>query len=165
MRLSNLMLIFLIFGAICMASTAQLPDNMKMNSNCSVIKSGEIASIGSNIDTGNSQATFILSWLNATSNLDMVLSAPDGKRIDSTAMTSDTYRKNDTMVQYIISDPMPGNWTANITASKTSELGEGYCVLTLLTLAETETNASINESDNITGKDITQECPTCGQAG
>lgn len=162
MRLSNAMIsVFLIFGVICIASTAQLPNNIKMDSNCSVIKSAENASVSSTVGPGNSQATFILSWQNATSNLDMVLSAPDGKKIDSAVQPSDIYSKNVTMIQYTIPDPKPGNWTANVTAKTALESDEAYCVLTLLTLAEPQVD---NESSNVIEDQIIQECPTCNQS-
>ena len=163
MRLSNTILVILIFGAICTVSSAQLPDNMKMSSNCSVIRSAENASVSSEVGPGNSQATFILSWQNASSTLDMTLSAPDGKKIDSNIQAPDMYRKNDTMIQYIIPDPERGIWTANITARATPEQGEAYCVLTILTIAEplahNNESANVNEDQGLNG------CPTCNQAG
>jgi hypothetical protein len=155
MRVSNSILIFLIFGAICITSTAQLPDNIRMSSDCSVIRSAENANTISEVGPGDSQLTFILSWQNATSNLDMTLSAPDGQKIDSPIQPPDIYKKNDTTVQYTIPNPEPGNWTAKVIARTTPEPGEGYCVLTLLTLAEqtvyeNQTNVMNNESANVT---------------
>jgi len=146
-----------------MASSAQLPNNIKMSSNCSLIGSSENASVSSEVGPGNSQVTFILSWLNATSNLDMIISAPDGRKIDSTVHDPDMYRKNNTMIQYTIPDPEPGNWTAKVTARATQNLGESYCVLTLFTLAETQ--ASSNESGNVTGVQGVEGCSTCNQSG
>jgi hypothetical protein len=158
MRLSNAVFFILILGGLCMTAAAQLPENIKANSSCGVIKSAEITSNSSNLDPGNSQVTFILSWQNVTSNLDMVIGEPDGQEIDSNAKPPILYQKTDNTVQYIIPDPQAGNWTAQISASMTPKSGETYCLLTLLTLAEV--GATNNESEN-----ITQGCPTCNQSG
>ena len=144
-----------------MSSLAQLPDNLvTLGSNCSIIKSPENVSVSSNVGPGNAQVTYILSWQNATSVLDMVLRSPGGKNFNSSAQAPDFYQKNTTKIYYIISTPEPGNWTAEISAKTTPKLGEDYCVLTLLTLSESQLSG--NESGNITeGKG----CPTCNQSG
>jgi hypothetical protein len=145
-----------------MASVAQLPDNVLMNSNCSVIRSAQSVYISSNISAGNSQATFILSWQNVTSSLDLVVNDPSGLEIDPTAKPPIMYQKDNLSVQYLIPDPLPGDWTAKVVASATPEPGEGYCLLTLLTLAESQVLR--NESDDVT-EPMPEGCPTCSQSG
>jgi hypothetical protein len=166
MKISNLILIFLIFGTLCMASMAQTPDNLvSLGPKCDVIKSAENVSVSSNVSSGNAQLTYILSWVNSTSVLDMILTTPSGKKIDSSAQPPIVYRKNETTITYIVPDPETGKWNAEITAKTAPELGEDYCAFTFLTLGGKQFNETINETSNLTRTQVLAKCPTCNQSG
>ena len=162
MKISNLILIFLIFGTLCMTSMAQSPDNLvQLVPKCDAIKSAENVSVISNVGPGNAQLTYILSWVNSTSVLDMILTTPSGEKIDSSAQPPIVYLKNETTITYIVPDPETGKWDAEITAKKAPEWGEDYCAFTFLTLGEKQ----FNETSNLTGEQVLAECPTCNQTG
>ena len=174
MKILHLILIFLTLGTLCMTSMAQMPENLvQLVPKCDVVKSGENVSLSSNIGPGNAQLMYILSWVNSTSVLDMTLITPSGKKIVSSAQSPIIYRKNETMITYIVPVPETGKWNTEITAKTAPELGEEFCVFPFTTLGgnqinETmnETNSeTINETNNLTGMQVPTECPTCNQSG
>lgn len=162
LNISNLILIFLIFCTVCVVSMAQTPNDLvQLVPKCDAIKSAENVSVSSNVGPGNAQLTYILSWVNSTSVLDMILTNPSGERIDSSAKSPTVFRKNETMITYIVSDPEAGKWNAEIRAKKVPELGEDFCAFTFLTLGGNK----FNETSNVTGMQDLAECETCNQSG
>ena len=166
MKILNSILMVLVFGTLCMASMGQTLDGLvELVPKCDVIKSAENVSVSSNVSPGNAQLAYILAWENSSSVLDMVLTAPSGKKIDSSAQPPIVYRKNETTITYLISDPETGNWNAEITAKRAPELGEDFCAFTFLSLGGEQINETINETSNITGEQVFAKCPTCNQSG
>lgn len=168
MKIFNLILIFLVSGTtLCMTSMAQTQDNQTQDNlvqlvpKCDAIKSAENISMSSNVGPGNAQLTYILSWVNSSSVLDMMLITPSGKKIDSSAQSPILYEMNGTTITYIVPDPETGKWNAEITAKTAPELGEDFCVFPFLTLGGTQ----INDTSEIAGNQILTECATCNQSG
>jgi hypothetical protein len=81
------------------------------------------------IDTKISSLMFVLTWLNATSNLEATLIAPSGVKIDSTAQLPVIYGVNKSLIFYILPNAEVGQWTAMITAKDVPDMGESYWAL------------------------------------
>jgi hypothetical protein len=81
------------------------------------------------IDTKISSLMFVLTWLNATSNLEATLIAPSGVKIDSTAQSPVIYGVNKSLIFYILPNAEVGKWTAMITAKDVPDMGESYWAL------------------------------------
>jgi hypothetical protein len=69
---------------------------------------------------------FVLTWLNATSNLEATLITPSGVKIDSTAQPPVIYGVNKSLIFYILPNAEVGKWTARITAKDAPDMGESY---------------------------------------
>jgi hypothetical protein len=143
MRLLNPVLSLMVLGALCMTSAAQLPEGMAMDGYCKAVSPGQDQSTNFFLDPGNIQATFIASWINATSSLDLVLSDPSGKDVNS-ADPGIIYQVDNNTVQYTIPNPGSGSWTARVFARIAPEWGEQYCIFLILTLPKN--NVSNNTS-------------------
>jgi len=81
------------------------------------------------IDTKISSLMFVLTWQNATSNLEATLIAPSGLKIDSTAQSPVVYGVNTSLIFYILPNAEVGQWTAMITANDAPDMGESYWAL------------------------------------
>jgi hypothetical protein len=78
------------------------------------------------IDANTSSFLFVLTWLNATSNLDATLLTPSGVKIDSTAQPPVIYGTNKSLIFYILPNADVGEWSAMITAKDVPDMGESY---------------------------------------
>lgn len=78
------------------------------------------------IDANTPSFLFVLTWLNATSNLEASLITPSGVKIDSTAQPPVIYGANKSLIFYILPDAEVGEWTAMITARDVPDMGESY---------------------------------------
>jgi len=85
--------------------------------------------LNTTIDTNLSSVLFVLTWLNATSNLEATLTTPSGVKIDSTAQLPVIYGENKSLIFYILPNPEVGEWTAKITAKNVQDIGESYSAL------------------------------------
>ncbi len=81
------------------------------------------------IDANASSFLFVLTWLNATSNLEATLTTPGGVKIDSTAQPPVIYGVNKSLIFYILPNAEAGEWTATITARDVPDMGESYWAL------------------------------------
>ncbi len=72
---------------------------------------------------------FVLTWLNATSNLEATLITPSGVKIDSTIQPPIIYGVNNSLIFYILPSAEAGKWTAVITARDVPDTGESYWTL------------------------------------
>jgi hypothetical protein len=129
-------ILLVIFGLLCMASIAQ-PIETESNQMmavpiCGHINASEVLSVKSAIESGSSSASFVLSWTNVTTDLQMVLETPRGQEINQSVKPPAIYGKNESLIYYIIPDPEAGNWTAEIFADNMPASGEDYCLDTLL---------------------------------
>lgn len=110
------------------------------------------------IETNISSFLFVLTWLNATSNLEAALIAPNGARIDSTAQSPVIYGVNKSLIFYILPNAEVGKWTAVITAKDVPDVGESYWAL-FSTIPENEyTNQDLNDLEN-----TDEECQNCAE--
>jgi|WetSurMetagenome_2_1015567.scaffolds.fasta_scaffold203064_2 hypothetical protein len=109
-------------------------------------------------ETNISSLLFVLTWLNATSNLEAALIAPSGVKIDSTAQPPVIYGVNKSLIFYILPNAEVGKWTAMITAKDVPDVGESYWAL-FGTIPENEyTNQDLNDLEN-----TDEECQNCAE--
>lgn len=112
------------------------------------------------IDTKISSLLFVLTWLNATSNLEATLIAPSGVKIDSTTQSPVIYGVNKSLIFYILPNAEVGKWTAMITAKDVPDMGESYWALFSTTpengYTNQDTNQGLNDLEN-TG----EKCQNC----
>jgi hypothetical protein len=94
---------------------------------CKHINASETYSLSFSVGLNISSASFILSWDNNSSDMEMVLISPSERKIDSSSEQPINYQKNDSMIFYIVPDPEPGNWTAEVIAPAALQMGEDYC--------------------------------------
>lgn len=99
---------------------------------CKHINASETHPLSFSVGPNISSASFILSWDNNNSDMEMVLISPSEKMIDSSAGQPINYQKNDSMIFYIVPDPEPGNWTAEVIAPAALQTGENYCAFFVL---------------------------------
>lgn len=126
---------------------------------CGHINASETQLLNSTVELNVAYATFILSWENETTDLEIVLITPSGMVIDHAAEKPIIYQKNASLISYMIPNPEPGNWTSKITAMAVPEMGENYCVFTILDEGvATVLDSSSNISD--VAPDV-GECETC----
>jgi hypothetical protein len=100
------------------------------------------------IDTKISSLLFVLTWLNATSNLEATLIAPSGVKIDSTAQSPIIYGINKSLIFYILPNAEVGKWTAVITAKDVPDMGESYWAIFSTTPENEYTNQDTNQDLN-----------------
>jgi hypothetical protein len=93
------------------------------------IHATESVLLNTTIGTNLSSFSFVLTWINATSNLEAILTSPGGVQIDSTAQMPIIYGTNKSLVFYILQNPEAGKWTATITAKNVPDVGEFYWAL------------------------------------
>gem|GEM_PF-2216874 len=117
-------------------------------------------SIGSNLTS----ASFILVWSNADSDMNMTLIAPGGEQVDPAADEMVAYKKNATMLYYIVPVPEPGEWTAEVTAEDAPETGADYYAF----MVPDEEEAIVTEGlDNLSMGNLSamdpdvEECEDC----
>lgn len=113
-------------------------------------------------DANISSFLFVLTWLNATSNLEATLIAPSGVRIDSTTKSPVIYGVNKSLIFYILPNAEVGKWTAMITAKDVPDMGESYWAI-FSTIPENgytnqDTIQDLNDLEN-TG----EECQNCAE--
>lgn len=96
------------------------------------------------VDSTISEITFNINWVG--SNLDLILYAPSGEKIDPNVAENSSnikYCQGDTYKYYNFENPEPGNWTMEITAIDVPPEGEDY-----LALAGITTNLTFSVSLN-----------------
>lgn len=162
--LINLMIIFGFLCVVCWAEGSEAAPGQEVAIPiCGQINSSDTKPLDITVATNITSASFVLSWGNVTSDLQMVLESPGGTLINSSAQQPITYTKNMSLLYYVIPYPEPGNWTAKITAASAPEAGEGYCLIPVLSTDE-ETGAGIvsNPGDEAPASG---ECELCNQSG
>lgn len=111
-------------------------------------------SVSSNV----TMASFLLDWMDVTSVLEMVLISPSGTRIDSSAEEPITYNMTSDAIYYVVPDPEPGVWTAEITALDVPETGEEYYSYSILDEDESLLGAVINTSLEEISAEMCESC-------
>ena len=143
-RLNELILITLAmtFSCLPITSMAEIAGNnselIAESTQCGPINNSEMILLKSTIPSNVSSCSFILSWSNATNNLDMALTSPAGVKIDSSAQLPIIYEKNSSLVYYIVPDPEPGIWSVAVAGNNVAQKGEEYCAYLSLDLASFE---------------------------
>jgi len=102
--------------------TTDMPESGQINATQAIL-------LNATIDANASSFLFVLTWLNATSNLEATLTTPSGIKIDSTAQPPVIYGVNKSMIFYILPYAEAGKWTAMITAKDVPDMGESYWAL------------------------------------
>jgi hypothetical protein len=127
------------------------------------IHATQMVLLNTTIGTNLSSFSFILTWLNATSNLEATLTSPSGIKIDSTAQLPVIYGTNKSLIFYILPSPEAGKWTATITAKNVQDVGEFYWALFNTTSEEKYTEqVPINEEMDLGDLENTsEECESC----
>jgi len=155
-RLNELILITLAMTFSCLPLTSMAEDAgngselIAESPKCGPINNSETLLLNSTIPSNVSSCSFVLSWSNATNNLDMALISPGGVKIDSSAQLPIVYEANSSMVYYLVPDPEPGIWSIAVAGSNVTQKGEEYCAYLSFDLASLELQNS-------------SECETCDQ--
>jgi hypothetical protein len=102
--------------------TTDIPDSGMIHATQTIL-------VNETIDANTSSFLFVLTWLNATSNLEATLITPNGVKIDSTAQPPVIYGVNKSLIFYILPNAEAGEWTAMITARDVPDIGESYWAL------------------------------------
>jgi hypothetical protein len=99
------------------------------------ISQGQIQTIPLPVENAP-QATFLLAWSESASDLDLILVAPDGTRIDpnfaaanpDTVQFSTVPAGENLLLEkfYVLQHPMPGNWTLQVTGRTVSAPQIGF---------------------------------------
>lgn len=120
-------------------------------------------SLNTTIGTNLSSFLFVLTWLNATSNLEATLTSPSGAKIDSTAQPPVIYGTNKSLIFYILPSPEAGKWTASITAKNVPDAGESYlAIFDTTSMDEFTEQGSIDEEMDLGDlENISEECENC----
>ena len=160
-----------IFGMLCTASDAQpieADSNQMMTVPvCGHIDTSEGLSLKSAIESNISEASFVLSWTNVTTDLQMVLETPSGQEINQSVKSPAIYSTNKSLIYYIIPDPEVGIWTAKIVPNDMPASGEDYCLDT----SQDTADESEQENSTDTGEEMPEasvnksECEACNQEG
>ena len=90
---------------------------------------GDVLSVPVKIDSSMKKAIFSTSW--PGSNVDLILHRPDGSMIDPSVAASDPaieYSSGSTYKIYKVTDPEPGTWNMNLTATDMPAGGEDVYV-------------------------------------
>ncbi len=90
---------------------------------------GDVLSVPVKIDSSMKKAIFSTSW--PGSNVDLILHRPDGSMIDPSVAASDPaieYSSGSTYKIYKVTDPEPGTWNMNLTATDMPDGGEDVYV-------------------------------------
>lgn len=114
---------------------------------CGHINESEMHLLNSAVGPNVTSASFILSWDETADDLEMVLVAPSGTRIDPDVEEPIIYQEDAGLIYYIIPYPEPGDWTAEITARTVREMGEDYCAFTVLDEDEAIVGGETNETN------------------
>jgi hypothetical protein len=162
-ELTSIALIALI-GSLCLAygvETAEDALDLEVTSPiCKYINASETHQLNFSVGSNVTAASFILDFANDTSELEMVLITPSGSRIDSATGEPITYQRDNLSIYYIVPDPEPGEWTAEITARDVPETGEEYCASAVL---DKEGAYMSGSPSNISDEELfPEECEDCG---
>ncbi len=131
---------------------------------CGHIYASEMHTLNSVVGLNVTSVSFILDAGEAADEMEMMLIAPNGIRIDPSAGEPIIYQRNAELIYYIIPYPEPGNWTAEITAGDIPEMGEDYCAFTVLDeeeVADEEETTSESHSNLNDGVQDSEECVEC----
>lgn len=128
---------------------------------CGTIGPSQTFSQGFAIEPNATSVSFVLSWANKTSELEMTLQTPAGQEMDSRVEAPDSWSKSDNLEFFIISNPLPGTWTAVVKAGNLPSGVEDYCLYTFLS---NETEPAEEESS--TPPEVqtpSDQCEACSQ--
>jgi len=152
----------MLVGSLCPAYAAEdaaALDEGLVIPMCRYINPSETHQMDVSVDEEITMASFLMDWRNVTSDLEMVLITPSGARINSTVGEPITFDKNGSSIYYIVPDPQPGQWIAEIAAKNAPVGGEEYCAYSFLDTEGTATVYSSSDSDD-EGL-IPVECENC----
>ena len=164
---NGLIFTLLVFGALCLASFAQIIDldsnQTMMVPTCNNIGPSETLLQNSLIDSNLTSISFILSWSDSTNSPEMVLRTPGAHEINQFVEPPIIYEKNDTIIYYIIPNPEIGNWTLEINTNDQSSKDEDYCLF----IVQDTSSQSNEENYSITLPDMSNSsnCQTCPEEG
>ena len=124
---------------------------------CRHINASETISMNSSVEKATFSASFIMTWIDAASQMEMKLVSPSGLLIDSSAESPIVYSRNETMLYFIVHAPEAGNWSQIITARNLSQKGENYCIITV------STGALQNQIESGKVANSNSTCKTCNK--
>jgi hypothetical protein len=167
MKRIELMLIALItiIGSFSYAFGEEIADALDQGPTipaCGHINESETHLLNSTIGSNITSASFILSWSETADDLEMVLFAPSGMRIGPDAGEPVIYQRNASLIYYIVPNPEPGDWTAEITAGSVPEAGGDYCAFTVLDENEAAVEKAMSERPSDSGDEV-QEIEGCAE--
>lgn len=163
-------IIFSVFLAIGISSllsvTVIAEDSLSLVpiQSCGHLNATGSSRLNSNIGSNLSAVTFLLDWTNVSSSLEMTLSMPDGQKIDSSARPPVIYGKNESTEYFLVPNPEPGEWTAEVKANSVPDKGEDYCLTTIFILGPESMQGNTTGSEQLNSSALNSSpCPTCGQ--
>jgi hypothetical protein len=126
---------------------------------CRYINASETHQLNFSVVPNVAAASFFVDFGNESSDLEMVLITPSGAGIDSTTGEPIIYERNGRSIYYIVPDPEPGEWIAEITAKNVPEASEEYCAFMVL---DEEYGAMLNSTANFSDEVLyPDECENC----
>ncbi len=152
-----------LIGSLCLACVAETEDALGEElviPVCRLISESDTHQLNFSVGSNVTAASFLMDWANATSELGMVLVTPSGASIGPDTGEPITYQRNDTSIYYIIPDPEPGEWIAEITARAVPGTGEGYCAFMVLdkdVVLDEEEVDTLNNSLNLSDEELLSE--------
>ncbi len=165
-ELISIIALIALIGSICPAygvdSEENALDEGLVIPICRYINASETHLMNLSVSSNIAFASFLLDWWGATSVLEMVLISPSGTHIDSSVEGPITYNESVSSgvnsIYYVVPDPEPGVWTAEIRALDVPESGEEYCSYSVLDEDESMLDIESNSSDE---EILPEECETC----
>lgn len=143
-----------VFCALFVAIALDQPTPIPI---CRHINASETISMNSRVETGTFSTSFVLTWIDASSQMEMILRSPSGLLLNPSAESPIVYSKNKTMLYFIVPSPEPGNWSEIITAKNLSQKGEDYCIITV------STGANQNQTEPGKVANSSSTCKTCNK--
>ncbi len=155
-----------LVGSICLAWGAETPedglDEDLVVPFCGYINASESFEMNVSVGSNVTSASFLVDWMNLSSNLEMTLVSPSGRSIASSVGEPITFNESNASIYYIVPDPEPGEWVAIITAKEVPAVGEEYCTYSYLEEEESMVAGASNSSSNSSEEVLSsEECVEC----
>ncbi|NPV62190.1 MAG: hypothetical protein HPY61_06090 [Methanotrichaceae archaeon] len=158
-----LIVVFMALSFPCSGQAEQgaLPEGVTVPL-CRHINASETQVLDHFMTPNLSSVSFILTWGNASFDLMMALRKPDGAIVNSSADLPVVFQRNRSLQYYIIPDPEPGEWRADVFARTAPEGGMDCC---LVVLEETASEPTDDSSDDAAENQSSEVCLECSQDG
>jgi hypothetical protein len=137
--IKSVLIIFLLVASGCLAQDDAGSSALPAIPLCGRIDASDSVTLTPTIIPNLKAVGFVLTWSNEANTLQMDLTSPKGRRLDSSARPPVVYDSKPTKISYLVPDPEPGTWTISLKAKDLANDREGYClVLDLLPIESSD---------------------------